>query len=598
MTQVIVIRPQNKKAWSEGGGWQPIGSVTNPFVAIFDGNGYVISNLTIKTSDYNVGLFGSIGNAAIVDHVSLSGIDISGAASVGSVVGSNSGGTVNNSHATGSLTGDEMVGGLVGFMIDGVINNSYARVNVEGDMLVGGLVGYDLRGMIRNVYTHGKVGGNGNVGGLVGFASDSTLINGYAIGKVSADGDAGGLIGSGINLDSEAITSSYWNMDENELGNSLYGIALTAAQLKSPTAPGTTSTEAYYNWQISDWDFGNKLQYPVLKDADGNLLPYQRVGLLSLALSHSAKLSPSFDTETFNYDVTVAAGATHIRLLPAALHADIYINDSKTANGKLSFPIALHPSTTTVITISVATKNVAPILYTLNVNNHFPQVTIAAIPRREISEGESVLLDVSSKDPNGDMLIYRWSQNTNLDILSDANELSGVIEKQGDANLSFVVPENLLTATQDTDEAEFNLTVEDGKARVDKNISLHIIKKNNGTIAGFPSPTLRDRSYVAPVVETMLSQDPDGAAYPSTIRYQWQKYERSRWVDINGETGTSYTPQEAEINQPYRIFVRYTDNQGHRESIASDKTVVSTFEMTISKIYIHIKVFLEGLLSE
>ena len=127
---------------------------------------------------------------------------------------------------------------------------------------------------------------------------------------------------------------------------------------------------------------------------------------------------------------------------------------------------------------------------------------------------------------------------------------------------------------------------------------MRIIKKNNGSIPGLSSPRLQNLIYVAPIVDTFLSQDPDGTANPNTIGYQWQKYERGNWFDINGEVGTSYTPQAAEINQQYRVFVSYADSQGHQDGVASQGTVFKASEMQPTSIFIHIRVFPEGLLAE
>ena len=49
----------HKSQWTTGAGWEPIGSSTNPFTAIFEGNSHTISNLMINRSNTNrIGLFG------------------------------------------------------------------------------------------------------------------------------------------------------------------------------------------------------------------------------------------------------------------------------------------------------------------------------------------------------------------------------------------------------------------------------------------------------------------------------------------------------------------------------------------------------------
>ena len=67
-------------------GWnfQPLGTYAHPFRGTFDGNGKVISSLTVK-SDGNAGLFGVLNGK--VKNLTLEGVDISGNGYVGGMVG-------------------------------------------------------------------------------------------------------------------------------------------------------------------------------------------------------------------------------------------------------------------------------------------------------------------------------------------------------------------------------------------------------------------------------------------------------------------------------------------------------------------------------
>ena len=584
----------NKTTWSEGRAWPPIGHVPYSFNAIFDGNGYTISNLKITSNYQNIGLFGSIGNTAEINNIGLLNADINGGDNVGTIAGASAGGSIRYSYAIAKVTGRKAVGGLVGLSVGGVITNSYAFIDILSNKTAGGLVGNDVRGTIRNSYTLGYIAGNIYAGGLIGFSSRTTISNSYVSAKAMSSYNRGALIGFATQGSQAAIINSYWNTDNNEMVNNRYGIGLTTLQLQRPTVPGTTATETYYNWSISDWDFGNARQYPVLASADATLLPYQRIGLLHLALAPPAQLSPNFATRTFYYDVSVAADATQLTLLPVANDAEILINGIATASGRPSHPIALS-TTSPVIVLRVNTTGVPPIQYTLNVNNYTPQATVTVRPQQELNEGEQMVLDVAAMDANGDTLTYRWTQNSGVAILPAKAELNGELSNQNDADLSFKIAENLLSITQDDATAELNLTITDGKASIEKNIPLRIIKKNNGAIPQPSSPILRNSRYVAPPISSSLRQDPDGGAYPTSVRYQWQKYERTHWVDIVGETSTNYTPHFAETDLPYRIFVTYTDHQGHRDNIASEKTVFSSAESPHT-IFVNIKILFEGLL--
>ena len=148
----------------------------NTFTGVFEGLGNTISNLTIKdpTGSANDGLFGvSSGTIRDVGLINAS-VSNSGASSVvGSLVGFQGGGFVENAYATGALSGGNgaFVGGLVGKSV-GSISNSHATGTVSGGASsdVGGLVGLEiLPDPISNSYATGAVSGGPNsfVGGLV-----------------------------------------------------------------------------------------------------------------------------------------------------------------------------------------------------------------------------------------------------------------------------------------------------------------------------------------------------------------------------------------------------------------------------------------------
>ena len=200
-------------AWNDGAGFDPIGEVglITPFTGNFDGAGYVVSGLSIdRPGQSNVGLFGLVGDGAIIQNVKLFDVNITGGNGVGSLVGRSSG-TVENIWATGSVTGSSYFGGLVG---DNFGNVARARADVTvqfdpefdetGDVWVGGLVGRNNPGArISASFASGSVTVNtsssAQVGGLVGRNQEGEIIDSYATGNVSAttgsDADVGGLIG-------------------------------------------------------------------------------------------------------------------------------------------------------------------------------------------------------------------------------------------------------------------------------------------------------------------------------------------------------------------------------------------------------------------
>ena len=135
--------------WNDGAGWQPIGSSSNRFDAIFDGNGYTISNLFIDRglAGY-VGLFGFTNSSTVIRNADLRATDIRGDAYVGSLVGATYRGAVFGSRAAGEVAGFDYAGGLVGASFNGLISASYSTASVSGDDHVGGLVGWNGSGAI------------------------------------------------------------------------------------------------------------------------------------------------------------------------------------------------------------------------------------------------------------------------------------------------------------------------------------------------------------------------------------------------------------------------------------------------------------------
>lgn len=204
--------------------WEPIGDKDNSFSGIFDGNGYIINNLTInRTSEQYIGLFGHVTNAEI-KNVGLDKGNVSGYRYIGAIVGyAESGSNIKNCYATCKVTGyykqGDYKGGLVGINL-GTISNSYAtgdvtQSNGAGDW-AGGLVGSNI-GTIMNCFATGAVYGFSMTGGLVG-ENKGTITQSYSTGSVTGHTITGGLVGenkgSGATI-SDCYTTGSVAGDEN-----------------------------------------------------------------------------------------------------------------------------------------------------------------------------------------------------------------------------------------------------------------------------------------------------------------------------------------------------------------------------------------------
>ena len=136
--------------FNTGAGWAPIGHYQTEFWTTFEGNGNTISGLFIdRPCTRQVGLFGIVQSWGTIRNVGLTGVNVTGGATTGALVGL-SHGDILHSYATGAVSsgvaGSTFFGGLVGtlFTRGATITASYADVTVSGGDRtrgVGGLVG-------------------------------------------------------------------------------------------------------------------------------------------------------------------------------------------------------------------------------------------------------------------------------------------------------------------------------------------------------------------------------------------------------------------------------------------------------------------------
>jgi len=300
-------------SWDGGQGFKPVGydsasPTATRFSGQFHGLGHSITGLTINrpTTDY-VGLIGYAANNGDIRDVTFSGGSVTGHGGVGAVAGYLGNGTVsnvtvstavngtaavgafpngtggavgwadapvNNSSATGAVTGaGDQVGGLVGYSRSSV-TNSMASGTVTGVGTVGGLLGFEngngisvsnssasgtvistgantggligfSRNTISNSFATGSVSGTSTVGGLIGYAQSGTVTNSYATGPVSAIGSGlGGLMGgfAGSSISNSYATGSVTMTSANALNiGGFAGSISSGATVSGSRASGTVT---------------------------------------------------------------------------------------------------------------------------------------------------------------------------------------------------------------------------------------------------------------------------------------------------------------------------------------------------------------------
>ena len=182
--------------------WTPIGSVSNSFKGIFDGQSYTISGIYINNSNKYQGLFGCVDGT--IQNLSVTDSYIKADDYVGGIVGQNGNGSVSNCSNSGTVTGGlvSCVGGIVGQNNNGTVSNCSNNGKVIGGSgaFVGGIVGNSASSSseVTNCSNSGEVivGSGDSVGGIVGNIYDGTVSNCYYLAQGSLQGVGDNAVGT------------------------------------------------------------------------------------------------------------------------------------------------------------------------------------------------------------------------------------------------------------------------------------------------------------------------------------------------------------------------------------------------------------------
>ena len=259
--------------------WTPIGTESNPFVGIFDGNGYCIKNIRIATSPSHSGLFGF--NGGTIKNLGIENLTVLNyAEKSGGLAGENYG-DISNCYVTGKISSTAYVshvGGLAG-RNHGTISNCYAVCEITSTAtsgsaaIAGGLVG-ENDGNISNCYASVKIESSSPdysayAGGIVGLNS-KPISNCFATGKISvtvsskANARAGGIVGWTNN---ENVVNCWYGGMRFTVKKGSYSSEPTniyGAETDVETLQTTTFQKETLGWDSNIWSFV-KGQYPTLK---------------------------------------------------------------------------------------------------------------------------------------------------------------------------------------------------------------------------------------------------------------------------------------------------------------------------------------------
>jgi len=283
--------------------------VTGIFTGEYNGNGKLISNVTINAvaSDNNIGLFEQ--NSGVIRNVTLQSASITGENQVGgiasntiagsiitdcimntvSIIGTNNVGGIAGDTAAGStitdcklyavsISGTSNIGGIAGTH-NGTITRSFVGMNpsgsssensVKGTSYVGGIAGVNMGDISISYVENTKIGTSStstNVGGIAGYMNnvDASIRNvfynygnaapqgsGFVNTIVGTSGTTGGLVGyMNAGSLSNAYSDAYFVSGNNFLigGNSVTNLGSSALYLKDTGYNDSTlsSIGASYN---------------------------------------------------------------------------------------------------------------------------------------------------------------------------------------------------------------------------------------------------------------------------------------------------------------------------------------------------------------
>jgi hypothetical protein len=214
-----------------------VGNVVNANVSI----DYGFTNVNVSSSGDNLG--GFVGkNSGTINHSHALGsvTGNTGNSDTGGFIGLNNTGEVSNSYSTGDVTGGNNIGGFVGLGSgNGSISTSYSTGDVLGTDQIGGFCGTAYNSTVHDSYAMGEVTGTQIVGGFCGVINGADIENVYSRGSVTGSSSVGGLIGS---LDSATLVSSYYNTQTSGQSDTGKGTPITTAQMAIKST-------------FTDWDF-------------------------------------------------------------------------------------------------------------------------------------------------------------------------------------------------------------------------------------------------------------------------------------------------------------------------------------------------------
>ena len=233
-------------SWPEG--FDPIGSLGEPFTGALFGQGHTIEGLEIDRPDEDaVGLFGAT-DGATVQNVHLEGGSIVGGSVTGAIVGNGVGVSISQSSSDLSVQGSGVTGGIAGVLADDAsvtTSTTAGSVSSDGDN-VGGIAGQlnanDGPATVTDSYSSASVSGEDDVGGVVGsVVFGGEIERTHARGPVDGTDTEGGVVAT---VSEGSVSDSHWDTEATDVDTSDGGIPLDTAEMTGSEATNNLALES------------------------------------------------------------------------------------------------------------------------------------------------------------------------------------------------------------------------------------------------------------------------------------------------------------------------------------------------------------------
>ena len=152
-----------KEEMTTGKGFKQIGTSSNYFKGIFEGNAYTISNLMInRPSENNVGFIGYISSSAKIKGLNVKDIKVNGNNDVGGLVGYSNGGTIQEINVSGTIKGNQYVAGAIGYTSSSKVNQVIVNAEISGTKEIGGITAGSGNSQLIGIVEGGSLTGTGS----------------------------------------------------------------------------------------------------------------------------------------------------------------------------------------------------------------------------------------------------------------------------------------------------------------------------------------------------------------------------------------------------------------------------------------------------